>query len=46
LFSNTIKSKEIDHMVGDDSTGNEVLSNGVRNLETFEDWDSVSNTIT
>ena len=32
-------------MFGDDSTSDEVLSDCVRNLETFENWDSVGNTI-
>jgi len=33
-------------MVGNGSTSDQVLSDSVGNLETFEDWDSVGNTIT
>ena len=32
-------------MFGDASTSDEVLPDGVRNLETFENWDSMGNTI-
>lgn len=45
LSSNTVEGQELFHVLGDSSTGNEVLANGVGNGETFEDWHSVSNTI-
>jgi len=45
LSSNTVEGQELFHVLGDGSTGNEVLANGVGNGETFKDWYSVSNTI-
>lgn len=45
LSSNTVESQNLFHILGDSSTGNEVLANSVGNGETFEDWHSVSNTI-
>jgi len=44
-FLNSVKGEEFEKMGGNGSTGDEVLSDGVRNGETFEDWDGVSNTI-
>lgn len=37
--------EEVNHMLGDGSSGDEVLLDGVRNGETFEDWDGVGNSI-
>jgi len=45
LLGDTVGSEEGDEVVGDGSSGDEVLVNGVRNGETFIDWDSVGNTI-
>jgi hypothetical protein len=45
LSSNTVEGQELFHVLGDGSTSNEVLANGVGNGETFKDWHSVSNTI-
>jgi hypothetical protein len=45
LLLDTVGGEEGDEVVGDGSSGNEVLVNGVRNGETFIDWDSVGNTI-
>jgi hypothetical protein len=33
-------------MIGDSSTSDEVLANGVRNLETLIDWNCMGYTIT
>jgi hypothetical protein len=41
----TFGDEELDHVVGDGSTSDEVLLDGMWNLETLEDWDGVSNTI-
>ena len=45
LLLDTIGSEEGDEVVSNGSTSDEVLVNGVRNGETFIDWDSVGNTI-
>jgi len=46
LSSDVVGSEESVEMISDGSTGNEILSDGMWDLETFEDWDSVGNTIT
>ena len=38
--------EEVNHMLGDGSTGNEVLLDGMWDGETLEDWDGVGNSIT
>lgn len=45
LLLDTIGGKEVNEVVGNGSTSDEVLVNGVRNGETFIDWDSMGNTI-
>ena len=45
MFGDSIGLKKLGHVVGDGSSGNVVLLDGVRNLETLIDWDGVSNTI-
>jgi len=45
LLLNTIGGKEVNEVIGNGSTSDEVLVNGVWNGETFIDWDSVGNTI-
>lgn len=46
LGSDTVEGQKFFHVLGNGSTSNEVLSDGVRDGETFEDGDSVGNTIT
>lgn len=45
LFGDSIGLKELGHMVGDGSTGDVVLLDGMGDLETLIDWNGVSNTI-
>ena len=45
LLLDTIGGKEVNEVVGNGSTSDEVLVNGVWNGETFIDWDSMGNTI-
>jgi len=44
-FLDSIGSKNVDHVGCDGSSSNEVLLDGMRNRETFIDWNGVSNTI-
>lgn len=46
LGSDTVEGQKFFHVLGNGSTSNEVLSDGVRDGETFEDGNSVGNTIT
>jgi hypothetical protein len=45
LSSNSVKGQKFFHVLGNGSTSNEVLSNGVGDGETFENRHSVGNTI-
>lgn len=45
LFGDAIGLKELGHMVGDGSTGDIVLLNGMGDLETLIDWNAMGNTI-
>lgn len=44
-FLDTFEGKEFEEILGDGSSGNEVLSDSVRDGETFEDWDGMGDTI-
>lgn len=45
LLSDTVISEELDHVLADNATGNEVLADGVGDGEALEDGDSVGDTI-
>jgi hypothetical protein len=45
LLLDSIKNEELSNMISDASTSDIVLLNGMRDRETFIDWNSVSNTI-
>ena len=45
LLLDTVGGKKSDEVVGNGSTGNEVLVNSMRDGETFIDWDGMGNTI-
>lgn len=45
LGSDSVKGQKFFHVLGNGSTGNEVLANSMGNGETFEDWHSMGNTI-
>lgn len=45
MFGDAIGLKELGHMVGDGSTGDIVLLNGMGDLETLIDWNAMGNTI-
>ena len=45
MFGNIVGGQELDHMVGDGSSSDVVLFDGMWDGETLVNWDGVSNTI-